>query len=282
MPVTVMLRIFSGRPNPRWELSPEQIAQLGGMVERLDRAAAPQGYRLGGLGYHGFEVQPVGEARVAMKDWFAVYGGAVVSRVTDFDLNDSGRRLERWLLDSYPDLDRRIKEQALREFDTIYRDPPCGPEPVPTGVLGGRPRYTPAFWNSSASALLHNNCYNYSTERRHLTGDSATPGAGGKHPVVFGSCSDFSDAVLADGNTALRSVPNGPLEGWPIALFTAESGDNHFYRQDDSGNWSHKPGAFPARSCDESGALIEDPTTADTLHYTFCGFFLTGRFATIK
>ena len=85
MPVTVRLRIFSGRPNPTWELSAEQIAQLGGMVERLDRAGAPLGYRLGGLGYHGFEVQPLGEARAVMKDWFAVYGGAVVSRVTDRD-----------------------------------------------------------------------------------------------------------------------------------------------------------------------------------------------------
>jgi hypothetical protein len=28
--------------------------------------------------------------------------------------------------------------------------------------------------------------------------------------------------------------------------------------------------------------LIDDPEKADTLTYTFCGFFLTGSFATIK
>jgi hypothetical protein len=280
MPVTVTLRLFSGRRNPQWQLSPEQVVRLGSMVERLDRSAARLGFRLGGLGYHGFLVQPIGEARDVLKAPFAVYGGAVVLR--SVDLSDGGRGVEQWLLASNSALDPGIRDQVLKEFDTIYRDPDCGPDTVPPGELGGRPRYKPKRWNEDLDVLQANNCYNYGADRRKRNGDSATPGAGGGHPVVIGVCADFTDAVLADDNKPLKSVPKGPADGWPIALFTAPNGDNHFYRQDDSGYWSHKPGSFPVRSCDESGTLIENPKTADTLYYTFCGFFLTGPFATIK
>ena len=51
-----------------------------------------------------------------------------------------------------------------------------------------------------------------------------------------------------------------------------ESGDFHWYRLDDNGTWSHKPGQGRATNLDDAKYVINDPREADTGVYKFVCF----------
>src|ERR1700674_2048346 len=57
MTSTVTLHVFSGRPNPTWQLTPQQEEQL---TQRLEAATEVTSTRpsgvIGGLGYRGFSI----------------------------------------------------------------------------------------------------------------------------------------------------------------------------------------------------------------------------------
>ena len=64
-----------------------------------------------------------------------------------------------------------------------------------------------------------------------------------------------------------------------IALVVDEDEDDHFYRQDSNGYWSHKPGATDVTHIDSTGRPIYDPQLASKLypgsglHYNqFCSY----------
>jgi hypothetical protein len=92
MPVFVELDIFSGRPNPRLELSPAAEAECRARLGRL----APLGSSSipATLGYRGFILElPEGEA--------LVHRGVV--NIQNRAFADAGRNLERWLLGFFAD-----------------------------------------------------------------------------------------------------------------------------------------------------------------------------------
>ena len=82
-----------------------------------------------------------------------------------------------------------------------------------------------------------------------------------------------------------------PCNHYKIALVIDDSGeeqDYHFYREDEDGYWSHKPGKSDVRRHDASGKLIRDPEKADrnydqqnddndnetdNNYYKFCGYY---------
>lgn len=94
---TVVLSVFSGRPDPSWPLDEHHVAELRRRLKALaaahDRTLPPEP----GLGYRGLhvtlddgahgEVVTVRHGRVAFE-----------RRI----LEDRGRALERWLLDTAP------------------------------------------------------------------------------------------------------------------------------------------------------------------------------------
>ena len=89
--VDVELDIFSGRPNPRWSLSPHQQEQWVAQLETTS-VARDQIPIFDGLGYRGFVVFN-GQEEVR------VFNG----RVFGFDLQqflDSNRSMERWLFET--------------------------------------------------------------------------------------------------------------------------------------------------------------------------------------
>jgi hypothetical protein len=94
----VELDLFSGRPNPGWELTAEQSAEL---VERLKGLpAAKEGTIRDGLGYRGFVVT-TREDEASAFTTLIVSAGLVVARYPDGAeqrFADPGRALERWLL----------------------------------------------------------------------------------------------------------------------------------------------------------------------------------------
>ena len=51
-------------------------------------------------------------------------------------------------------------------------------------------------------------------------------------------------------------------------------GDFHWYRLDNNGTWSHKPGQTGATNLDDASRTITDPRTADTGVYKFVCFMI--------
>lgn len=137
----------------------------------------------------------------------------------------------------------------------------------------GRPNFEPSFWNGN-SRQGSNNCYNYANNK--ATNTFAQPGkaAGSANGIM--TCSAAIQAVIADGLEYLGTNYPNPILNFKsgIALVVAPYYDFHFYRLDDNGNWTHKPGGNVSTNLDNSGNVITDPRTANRGVYTnFCGFF---------
>ena len=95
---TVEVDLYSGRPNPAWPLTPEEVAQL---VERVDGLAPADAVEPPGrLGYRGLRFRLYARGReIASAESFDEH-----LRFQDFagprHLADPGRKLERWLLET--------------------------------------------------------------------------------------------------------------------------------------------------------------------------------------
>lgn len=106
----VELDVFSGRPNPRWELGPRDAARLRAMHRELTRS----GIQLPGppaLGYRGMVYEIDG------RRWRA-WGGALHG--SDGVWLDTQRGIERFLVGTMP-----IHYAALR--DRLSREPGLAP-----------------------------------------------------------------------------------------------------------------------------------------------------------
>ena len=91
----VELDIFSGRPNPRWQLSEDLAAEVVRLVDSLELAARDNRPSPPGLGYRGFRLSdPVGPH-------YWAYGGFVFGSTTA--LADPTRMVERFLLEHLPE-----------------------------------------------------------------------------------------------------------------------------------------------------------------------------------
>jgi hypothetical protein len=90
----VEIDIFSGRPNPSWELSPQQVIELQRRVSALRQQLTPSPL-FDGLGYRGLIVRdpsdPGSFLKVGFSRILSVKGG--VETIYD----DEGRMLEKWL-----------------------------------------------------------------------------------------------------------------------------------------------------------------------------------------
>lgn len=113
----VELHIFSGRPDPFWELSEEEAAELAKRLAGLPYTHQPP--RPGGLGYRGFSVSNA-TASAGLPMRVSVFDGVIVSfeggKTTYYkDTNN----IEPWLLDQarkqgYGEiLDQTIGNQGL-------------------------------------------------------------------------------------------------------------------------------------------------------------------------
>ena len=86
----VELDIFSGRPNPRWELSDTEAATVRELIDALAPAPAAAPPVPPGLGYRGFRIDDVATA----------FRGFV--RARGRVLADPQRRVERFLVEHLP------------------------------------------------------------------------------------------------------------------------------------------------------------------------------------
>jgi hypothetical protein len=146
------------------------------------------------------------------------------------------------------------------------------------------PQYNPAPWNDFNQLGINgvqfkNNCYNYACNIANNT--FAQPGVGGGNPYTAFDCASVGAGVLADGLIFSSDFLLGCLGldfSNRVALVIWPGVDFHFYRQDRSGMWSHKPGRTEATDKDNSGNLIANPETANRGPYTvFCGYYCSRR-----
>lgn len=114
----------------------------------------------------------------------------------------------------------------------------------------------------------------------------------------FEICDYVAWYAVMDGSIAPVSLTNegpepGECGGGPgytkVALVVRRnledvSGDYHWFRRDNDGMWSHKPGGTAATNLDDCGNVIADPaklfTSAEdeckpTSYDTFCGYYCT-------
>jgi hypothetical protein len=134
------------------------------------------------------------------------------------------------------------------------------------------PRFEPARWNDNNGIQFNNNCYNYGCNIQ--TGTFAQPGRATGNEYTAFTCQEVTKGALSDGLVAHSCDTDCTGCCHKVALVMAPGWDFHWYRLDDNGMWSHKPGGTPATNVDNSGNLISDPRTADRGPYTeFCGCF---------
>ena len=100
MPLQIELEVYSGRPNPVWNLDSKETGILLSQLEKLSQVpdATPPTER---LGYRGFLIKPVGGTR---RNWEELsVGFGVISERQGLKVKyalDKARVLERWLLES--------------------------------------------------------------------------------------------------------------------------------------------------------------------------------------
>ncbi len=108
----VELDVYSGRPNPRWELTDQQAAEL---LKRLEAAQPVPGdsTSFDGLGYRGFVVKAEGGGMGGFEE-IRVFQGKVVGirKSGTVVFQDPQHSVEAWLLES----GRSHIEQATMEY----------------------------------------------------------------------------------------------------------------------------------------------------------------------
>ncbi|RWU07415.1 hypothetical protein [Pedobacter chitinilyticus] len=273
MATLITLDIFSGRPNPTWELSDEQAKILKEKLYSLrEKSLLKSPSILYGLGYRGFIVSSVGDPDLPQK--MLVNANIVDFGWTRESYVDHQNDIEKWLLDTSGSfLDDEIKKIALEEIDVKNKSfESTLKSKKDTAKVLVEPPYNPGWWNNDASRLRSNNCYNYGSN--FATNTFAQPGRGSGRMYAAISCAEVSAAAARDGLISIPNVDSTPADGHYVALVVGPNWDFHWYRRDNNGMWSHKPGGTPVINYDQSGNLISDPRYANRGRYTdFCGFY---------
>jgi hypothetical protein len=264
----VTLDIFSGAPNPTWELSDGEINRLRELVDRLqEKTFLKTPAVAGGLGYLGFRID---SARERLEPTIVALNGIVdLERFVPSKL-DRTREIERFLLrtgrrvlkrDIIEHVERRVGEPARFISDTNIH------------ILAPVP-YDPGKWNNDPGIQRNNNCYNYCNDI--ITNTRAQPGLGSGLMYTAFECGNVGVASTRDGLVVTGKPTTTPIVGHYVALVVWPGQDYHWYRLDDNTYWSHKRGSYPAKNVDESGNPIADPEACDRANYTdFCGYYLS-------
>jgi LysM repeat protein len=143
----VTLRIFSGRPNPVWNLSPAENQELRRRLKALPPTTQASGPEAG-LGYSGFGLRLL-DAEEELEQQVEVWKG--VAQVKDRNeivvLSDTDRALERWLLDTAAGrVADQVVETARQEIELSW----------PAGATSGPPLASTEAFTSTALGLVLN------------------------------------------------------------------------------------------------------------------------------
>lgn len=99
-PASVELDVFSGQPNPTWNLSESQCAEIQQHIDRLPETAGESLQSPPALGYRGFVIHY--ENPQGVRESIRIYRGIV--QAERLQLRDADRELENCLLNTGQDL----------------------------------------------------------------------------------------------------------------------------------------------------------------------------------
>ncbi|MET7756162.1 hypothetical protein ABZT27_15825 [Streptomyces sp. NPDC005389] len=321
MALRITIDMFSGRPNPSWEISdPDQLGYLEELLLRTPEARGEVHSGYTGLGFDGVRAEfTEGPGREGLPQRFELAGGAAKDEAASADL--AARLVETMPsnlsegggIDNgtwYADAMRATAQEEIRRTTRgepggggRATSPPQG-DHRQTGVTDdvreqlrrladGSPFcaydsqvWAPEYWNHP-SIEPYNNCYAYAVAIRSDT--FARPGRRHGYEIPA-TMLGFQVAVgcYKDG-LSMYGYPCQPLGssrfivGLCTGVFPSGVRDFHFYRYHLEGFWSHKRAGNAARKTDESGRLITDPTTCDRGIYTeWYGLFQSNALVTIR
>lgn len=291
----VTLDVFSGRPNPSWKLSGNDLSRLiNGLAGKAVPSPEPG---KGGLGYRGFIIAVLDDATATATKLPAtfrvggdVYPGPVAAQPTALPAlsPQESDQIALWLLSTVPQ--GTVSEEVLRHAHNVIKQRASGASssaalaqqtqptqastqaqaPAATRCLFANTPYNPGFWNTS-TVQPFNNCYNYAVNYR--SGTFAQPGKISGNLLHAFDCASVGQAALSDGCTL---TCRADTEYYYVALVTWPGLDFHWYRwMPVEGFWAHKPGRGAVRNVDDNGQLIAgnlDPSNCNRGPYTdFCG-----------
>jgi len=150
--------------------------------------------------------------------------------------------------------------------------------PVKGSLSGYELDYTPQDYNKDKAIQHSHNCFAYAMGVKDYKKIEAcrkkndckfhVPGKTKGHPEFSGkmgkTCSDVIGRTMADvprGYVTNFQTPCNPNYS-KIAVVVDKENDLHYYRQDKSGWWSHKPGGREVTDRDAYGARIYNPELA--------------------
>ena len=293
--------IFSGRPEPVWEVVDEGLARatLRALTADLSLLADAEPAQ-SGLGFRGFRIETLGDELaqdfgLGAVVYLAVGPQARSPRAAELAeqliglIERDGTRIEtaegapplevplRDFLTSQLELAAQLEFQS--QVSVTDEAGPVSPEAVTAPAvtcfieLGA---FNPGFWNNDPRVRRCNNCYNYASNWR--TDTFAQPGLGCGDVWDVITCQEVTTAALCDGmHHRFDCFPDTERPRYLVALVVTPPGpgaDFHWYRKQKEGFWGHKPGGTAARNFDNSGNTIYNPETANRGPYTiFCGYF---------
>lgn len=250
MPITVTLCVFSGRPNPRFQLAAEEEQELLRLLRRL---RVRDSRRVSDVRPTGFGIIRVTRGGSSQ---FLCGGGLIEFPLQPSLRDDPG--IENWLIGLCPrpllpsKLKRvlidyiKVKEKARAL--PLKKRPPCKPNPAADSPVFDE-FWAAGGWNGNPLSYNHqfcNNCYDYANNQQ--TDTFSQPGYGGGQIFSKYTISNIAAASALDGLVKVAN-PTSPLalgKGWYVALLIGRVGDSHDFhwvRQDQSGCWSHKLGS---------------------------------------
>lgn len=286
MSVQVTFDLFSGRPNPKVTLGSDEAIAL---LKKLKPATMLTGadavpFSALSLGYRGILIEqtgPVTEPGVPMS--IRLVDGKVYAQNGAYIPQDPGvESLIAAAIASTTTLESDTatligQEAAMRAIavkNVVNAALGATPALTPSVTCPRATVYEPTWWNDGGQKQLHNNCYNYACNYR--TDTFAQPGRANGNRITAFSCVGVRPPALSDAlvDSVQRAI-QCPAQGSLVGLFIWPRWDYHWYRMDQSGFWSHKPGGTAVTNLDNSGKMITDPRLADRGRYSdFCGFMV--------
>jgi len=295
----ITANIFSGRPNPVWQVGDE--AETRAMLRELtsDRGLLTDAEPAqSGLGFRGFWIEPLSDELAADFDlgaaMYLALGpqtrgpraaelaerliGLIEQGETPTGIAEDALPLDvplRGFLATQLELTTQLESQSLISLADEAKLPKEAAAPAVTcNIEFGA--FNPGFWNNDTNVRLNNNCYNYASNWR--TNTFAQPGRGCGSMYTAITCNEVARGALCDGmHHRFDCFPDNEKPRYLVALVVAPGPgfiDYHWYRKQKEGFWGHKPGSTAARNVDNSGVVITNPETANRGPYTiFCGYF---------
>lgn len=281
----VAMDIFSGLPNPEWELAPEQRRELLTRIADEKPTLASPSAAPAILGYRGFVVS---SETISDESELRNYRLPREFRIVGSDFFDGNTATEHMLVnlaglaEAAPSDVRAVAEQQIEAPSAAMTDElqsmasagltTAHFEGLAACAIFRTSSLTFSFWNDSPHRAS-NNCYNYASNWR--TGTFAQPGRGTGR--VFSQLT-ASDIFAAAGRDGYRMTCSGT--NLQVALAIWPNRDYHWWRRTANVNgavrWCHKPGGTAARNTDNSGRAITSPYTCDRGPYTSWGGYRFG------